>query len=118
MSIFQHHDTFDDGKVRNFKDGKLKSRTAYAHIAVLFNIFGLSEDMKQILRHSALIGANPIEVYDFVDYLELTDEQIVILDSLVNCGWIQYVEIEDTGILSLHPLIADVLCNSNTQLKI
>ncbi len=101
----------NDGKVRNFKDGNLKSRTAYAHISALFNIFGLSEEMKQILRHSALIGANPIEIYDFVDYLELTDEQIAVLNSLINCGWIQYMKSEDSEILTLHPLTADVLCS-------
>lgn len=99
------------GKVRGFKDGNLKSKTAYEHIAMLFNIFGLSEEMKQILRYSALIGSNPIDTEDFLEYCELTDEQVSLLNSLINCGWIQYRKLEESDILLLHPLISEVLCN-------
>ncbi len=101
----------NNGKVRGFKDGNLKSKTAYEHIAMLFNILGLSEEMKQILRYSALIGPNPIDTDDFLEYCELTDEQISLLNSLINCGWIQYQELEKSDILLLHPLISEVLCN-------
>lgn len=101
----------DNGRVRGFKDGNLKSKTAYEHIAMLFNIFGLSEEMKQILRYSALIGPNPIDTGDFLDFCELTDEQISLLNSLINCGWIQFQNLENYDILLLHPLISEVLCN-------
>lgn len=67
--------------------------------------------MKQILRYSALIGPNPIDTDDFLEYCELTEEQISLLNSLINCGWIQYQELEKSDILLLHPLISEVLCN-------
>lgn len=33
----------DGNKVKNFKDGSLKNKTAYSHIETLFSIFGLNE---------------------------------------------------------------------------
>lgn len=99
-----------DGKVRGFKDGSLKNRAAYGHIAVLFNIFGLSEEMKQILRYEALIGSTPISVFDFGRLISCTEEQGNTLEELVALGWIQSFVVDEMPILLLHPLIADVLC--------
>lgn len=103
----------NDGKVRGFKDGNLKSRAAYAHIAALFNIFGLSEEMKQILRCAALVGPNLISLSDFIFCSSLSDEQIDVLQDTVCRGWIQHIELENAKndiYFLLHPLIADVLC--------
>lgn len=99
-----------DGEVRGFKDGSLKSRTAYAHIAALFNIFGLSEEMKQILRYEALIGPTPISASDFGHLISCTQEQGDTLDELIDLGWIQCFVDDETPFILLHPLIADVLC--------
>lgn len=100
----------NDGKVRGFKDGNLKSRTAYNHIAALFNIFGLTDEMKEILSYEALIGPTPISAFDFDDLVNCTDKQCETLDELIILGWIQCYYIEDTPIINLHPLISDVLC--------
>lgn len=100
----------DNGKVRGFKDGNLKSSTAYSHISILFNIFDLSEDMKQILRYEALVGPTPISASDFGMLIRCTKEQGDILDELIILGWIQCYVVDDDPIITLHPLISDVLC--------
>lgn len=101
----------DKGRVRNFKDGHLKSETAYAHIAALFNIFGLSDDMKQVLRYSALLGPYAVDIDTYLDFVNLSDEEIIAQDSLLKCGWLQITENNEECYLTIHPLICDVLCN-------
>lgn len=101
----------DSGKVRGFKDGNLKNNTAYAHIAALFNIFGLSEDMKQILRYAALFGPTPIVKQGFIALTGLTEVQIKTLDSAIQYGWLQLLSYETDYNVKLHPLISEVLCN-------
>lgn len=101
----------DNGKVRNLKDGKLKSKTAYAHIATLFSIFGLSEEMKQMLRYFALLGPYTIEAGTFGEFTSFGEEDIEVLDSLIANGWVQEIFKEDDVYVSTHPLICDVLCN-------
>lgn len=101
----------DNGKVRNLKDGKLKSKTAYAHIATLFSIFGLSEEMKQMLRYFALLGPYTIEAGIFGEFTSFREEDIEVLDSLIANGWVQEIFKEDDVYVLAHPLICDVLCN-------
>ncbi len=100
-----------NGKVRNVKDGSLKSKAAYAHISALFSIFGLSEDIKQVLRYAALFGANRIDKEFFIDSCELTAEQKTAMKSAIICGWIQEFTISDTTAVTIHPLVSDVLCH-------
>lgn len=100
----------DHGKVRNVKDGTLKSQAAYAHIAALFSIFGLSENVKQVLRYAALFGPNLIDRDFFMESCDLTLAQQQALSSVIQCGWMQAVELPDSHALTLHPLISDVLC--------
>ena len=100
-----------DGKVRNVKDGSLKSKTAYAHISALFSIFELSEDVKQVLRYAALFGPNRIDKEFFIDSCELTAEQKTAMESAIICGWIQEFTISDTTAVTIHPLVSDVLCH-------
>lgn len=100
-----------DGKVRNVKDGSLKSKAAYAHISALFSIFGLSEDIKQVLRYAALFGPNRIDKEFFIDSCELTAEQKIAMESAITCGWIQEFVITDTIAVTIHPLASDVLCH-------
>lgn len=100
----------NNGKVRGFKDGSLKSKTAYSHIAALFNIFGLTEDMKQILRYAALVGPSPISPSDFCFLIQCTEKMGDVLDNLILLGWIQCYYIDESLIVNLHPLISDVLC--------
>ena len=101
-----------DGNVRSLKDGALKKRSAYEHISALFSIFGLSEDIKQVLRYSALIGPNLIDLDDYIFCCELTGEQCNALENAIKRGWIESFEVdEEKSYLSLHPLISDVLCN-------
>lgn len=99
-----------DGKVRNVKDGSLKSKAAYAHISALFSIFGLSEDIKQVLRYAALFGPNLIDKGFFIDICNLTEEQKTAMESAITCGWIQEFIITDATAVILHPLVSDVLC--------
>ena len=101
----------DKGRVRNFKDGHLKSETAYAHIAALFNIFGLSDDMKQVLRYSALLGPYAVDIDTYLDFVNLSDEEIITQDRLLKCGWLQIMENNEECYLTIHPLICDVICN-------
>lgn len=103
-----------NSKIRNLKDGKLKSRTAYEHIEILFNVFGLSENIKNILRNMALIGSNPIEKQYFIELNESDENDIKYLDEAIAYGWIGEYESENETSLLMHPLIAETLCR---QLK-
>lgn len=100
----------NEGKVRNLKDGKLKSRTAYAHIETLFSILHLNEEEKQILKYIALVGPNPMLLDYFKEICELTEPQEDILSKLIRSGWIQEEFVEELHILVLHTLISEVLC--------
>lgn len=101
----------NDGRVRGFKDGNLKSRAAYAHIAALFNIFGLTEDMKQVLRNMALIGSTPFQKEGFINILNMSELPLEALESVIQQGWIQITIFPDIEAMNLHPLIGEVLCN-------
>ncbi|MGN1086901.1 MAG: protein kinase, partial [Porcipelethomonas sp.] len=54
------------GKIKEFKDGRLRNDTAYSHIETLFNIFELNETEKNVLSNLALIGPTLITL----DYLD------------------------------------------------
>ena len=95
----------DENKIRNFKDGSLRNKTAAAHIEVLFNVFGLSDDVKQILRNASLLGPNPVDTDWFSQLCGLDEQGRISLDKAVSGGWIQ--RYDDT--LQLHSLIAEVL---------
>ncbi|MGN0620639.1 MAG: tetratricopeptide repeat protein [Porcipelethomonas sp.] len=101
----------NEGEVKIIKDGSLKSKAAYVHIAALFSIFGLSEDIKQVLRYAALFGPNRVDKEFFVESCELTAEQKTAMESAITCGWIQELVFPDSTAVTLHPLISDVLCH-------
>ncbi|MBR4626121.1 MAG: tetratricopeptide repeat protein [Ruminococcus sp.] len=104
----------DENKVKNFKDGSIKSKSAYSHIEVLFSIFGLSEKEKQILRYISLIGTTPMYVEYFNYICEPDEDEMVSFERLVKSGWIQTASDGENSIITPHTLIVDVLCK---QLK-
>ena len=104
----------DENKVKNFKDGSIKSKAAYSHIEVLFSIFGLNENEKQILRYISLIGTTPMYVEYFNYICEPDEDEMVSFERLVKSGWIQLASDGEDSIITPHTLIVDVLCR---QLK-
>ncbi|MGN0605314.1 MAG: tetratricopeptide repeat protein [Oscillospiraceae bacterium] len=99
----------DEKKVKNIKDGKLKSQTAYTHIETLFNIFGTNESEKQILRCISLVGSTPMAKDFFTELCELSDTEKETLKKLIRCGWIYSYMENGTEILLIHSLICEVL---------
>ena len=95
----------DENKVKNMKDGSLRNKSAVAHIETLFNVLGVADDVRQILRNAALIGPNPVTIDWFSQLCELDNNGIKTLDRCISGGWIQKFD----EIILLHSLIAEVL---------
>ena len=104
----------DDNKIKNIKDGSLRNKTAYAHMEILFSIFDLNDEEKQVLRYVALIGSTPITVELFKGICKLTEKETESFERLIRSGWIQASVLNDFDIITPHTLIVDVLAN---QLK-
>ncbi len=63
----------DDSKIKNLKDSSLRNKTAYSHIEILFSIFDLSKEEKQVLKYVALIGSNSMTSNYFKELCELSE---------------------------------------------
>lgn len=94
-------------KIKHLKDGTLRNRNALNHIEVLFSVFDLSENLKQILKHIALIGSVQIDRIYFLCICGFGEQEIACLNTAVQGGWIQLYEKD----FYIHPLIAEALCS-------
>lgn len=102
------------GKIKEFKDGRLRNETAYSHIETLFNIFELNETEKYVLSNLALIGPTLITL-DYLDEIcKWNADQKSALNTMITGGWVQKIQLDEYSCTTLHPLISEVLCN---QLK-
>lgn len=100
------------GRIRELKDGSLRSDTAYAHIETLFDIFRLDDTQKYVLSNLALIGSEPIEAEFLKELCEWDEAQENALDSVITGGWVQRLIFDDgSACTTLHPLISEVLCS-------
>ena len=95
------------GKVKNLKDGTLRNRNALNHIEILFSVFNLSDNLKKILKHIALIGSVQIDKMYFICICGFSEDEIEFLDMAICGGWIQLYDTD----LYIHPLISEALCS-------
>ncbi len=96
--------------VRNFKDGSIRNKSAKKYLEILFTVFGLADELIQILNHLAMLGTTIIPIEDFFMLCDFAEEEKSDFQGVVQRGWVQ---IED-DYLHLHPLICEVLLS---QLK-
>lgn len=95
----------DENKVKNLKDGALRNKTALAHIEILFNVLGTSEEIRNVLCYAAMIGEIPINKEQMIFLCEFDSEEVSVLEKAVRGGWIT----EYDGIIQVHSLIDEVL---------
>lgn len=89
----------------SFIDGENYNRV-FAHLNTIFNISNLTDIQKEILMDMSLVANIGIEIEEFISDCEcsyFTEEEINTLCSL---GWI---EKEDEKIISLHPIVSDLM---------
>ncbi len=87
------------------REGSAEQGPAFAYISKLFAFSGLPEESAQILRWMAMVPYTGIDISLFYDIcrLESYDE----INDLIAHSWLQLDE--DTDVLSMHPVIADVV---------
>lgn len=94
-----------DEKVKNFKDGSLKSKSVIVHMKIMFDVFSRSEEMRNLLCYMAMIGNSPVSREKVISLCEFDADEVCILNRAVREGWIQ----ENGYILQVHSLITEVL---------
>lgn len=94
-----------EDKVRNFKDGRISSKTALKHLEILFSVFGLPEELIYVLSYVSMVGTTPVPVEDFFEICCFEEDEKEYFHDAETRGWIQ----ETDGKIQLHPLICEVL---------
>lgn len=94
-----------EDKVRNFKDGRISSKTAFKHLEILFSVFGLHEELIYVLSYASMVGTTPVPVEDFFEICCFDEDEKEYFHDAETRGWIQ----ETDGKIQLHPLICEVL---------
>ena len=97
-------------KIRNFKDGSIRNKSAKRHLEILFTVFGLSDELINILNYLAMFGTTTVSITDFFMLCDFDEDEKKDFWEAVQRGWVQ---VEDER-LHLHPLICEVLLS---QLK-
>lgn len=87
------------------REGESDSASAFDFISKLFHFSNMNEESKRLLRFMTLVPYTGIDISFFYDVCELDsyDE----LNDLIAHSWLMLDE--DTDIMSLHPIIADVV---------
>jgi len=110
--------------VYNNKDAdvieKKQENAIYEHIRALFSFATLNPKQKYILKNACMLplqGFSTKEFCEFIDLAHFDEESAESLYSedkeitfLVNNGWLNRVG-DQQNKLSIHPVIADVICN-------
>ncbi|MBR6425395.1 MAG: TIR domain-containing protein [Oscillospiraceae bacterium] len=87
------------------REGSTSSGSAFEYISKLFAFSNLSEESEQILRWMAMVPYTGIDISLFSDICQL--ESYDEVNDLIAHSWLQLDE--DTDVLSMHPVIADVV---------
>lgn len=90
-------------KIRSGKDGDFARRDAFDHIRVLFQVADLSAEQQLVLMNMSLLPYTGITKRRMREWCGWEDYEA--LNQLVETGWVKE---DPTGIISLHPLIAEV----------
>lgn len=90
-------------KVNSTKDNRQSKKTAFDHMAAIFDIANLSEQEKFILANMALMPIDGIRGELFKDCCGLEDFDTV--NKLIDCGWLN----RDDDIIKMHPVIGEII---------
>lgn len=90
-------------EIRVYKDGKRQTATYYDHIRMLFQMFDLTEEMKTVMRHMALMPSTGIPAKLFAQWLSMRNLNAV--NDLIETGLIQ---LSPETQIALHPIICEV----------
>lgn len=90
-------------KIRSGKDGDFSRRDAFDHIRVLFQVADLSSDQQLVLMNMSLLPYTGIAKRRMREWCGWEDYEA--LNQLVEAGWVKE---DPTGMISLHPLVAEV----------
>lgn len=86
-------------------DGENYNRV-FAHLNTIFNISNLTDIQKEILKDMSLIANIGIEIDEFIKNCECSYFTEKEINTLCSLGWI---EKEDEKIISLHPIVSDLM---------
>lgn len=90
-------------KVCAGKDGDFSRQHAFAHISTLFDVAALSSQQQEILADLSLLPYTGIAKGRMREWCAWQDYET--LNQLVEAGWVRD---DPAGIISLHPLVAEV----------
>ena len=91
-------------KIKHRKDSKLNNKAISEHIYALFNLSKTSYIQKRILIDLSFIPHIGIDIEKFKEMSNL--DSFEDINYLIDLGW---VRINDCDVISLHPVIADVI---------
>lgn len=123
--------SFSDGKelLESFKNGQLarsasesivgrkSTKTAFGHIQSLFSISRLSEQELQVLRELSLMGIAGVPAAKFFKWsaLPTPDAAKQVVMGLIRKSWVRRETGESGQRLSLHPLVGEVIRETEDQ---
>lgn len=91
-----------DPQIRSDQDRGIKAQT-YEHLRVLFNLSGMDDDAKCVLRYAASLPKVGMDCRIFENCLHQKQENA--LTDLLDCGWLKN---SSDNVLSIHPVIRAV----------
>lgn len=83
----------------------------YAHLNTIFSVSGLSDIENMVLKNMSLVSQNGMPLADFLQGCNCDSVTESIVNSLSNQGW---VEMNEMGRVSLHPIISDLIADNDT----
>ena len=90
-------------KIRLGKDGDFSRRDAFDHIRILFHVADLSQDQQLVLMNMSFLPYTGITRKRMREWCGWGDYEA--LNQLLETGWVKE---DPDGIISLHPLVAEV----------
>lgn len=90
-------------KIRTGKDGDFSGRNAFGHIRALFNVAELETEQQKLLMNMSLLPYTGIAKKRMKDWCKWDGYDA--LNELIASGWVKE---GSSGIIALHPLVAEV----------
>ena len=91
-------------RVRISKDGMISAESTIQQLKAIFDLAGLTDGQRYVLMNLSLLPPSGVRCEDFSDWCGL--ESYDDINTLEATGW---VRIDEDDLISLHPVIADVV---------
>lgn len=96
-----------NGRVTSTRGNRLTKDTIYGHLKVVFDLTGMTGDLRAALCHALLLPQSGLDAAIFL--LGETDSEQEAFQQLMDHGWIQYDP--QTELLTIHPLVRELVLN-------